>query len=109
MWHLIEAFFEQSWVVKLFNLWGWLCVLIMVTSIAFGTDFTGALAVALAVDLTTAGLAGVRVAGAFDAGFAGAALAFLTGLAAGLASACFSAFFFSACCRSYSSMVGRCS
>jgi hypothetical protein len=41
MWHLVETFFEQSWVLKLFNLWGWLCVLIMVTSIAFGTDFNG--------------------------------------------------------------------
>lgn len=32
MWHLIEDFFEQGVVVKLFILLGWLCVLIMVAS-----------------------------------------------------------------------------
>jgi len=34
MWYLIEDFFEQSWIVKLFIAWGWLSVLIMFTSIA---------------------------------------------------------------------------
>jgi hypothetical protein len=33
MWHLIEDFFEQSWIIKLFTLWGWLCVVIMLTSV----------------------------------------------------------------------------
>ena len=32
MWHLIEDFFEQGIVVKLFILLGWLCVAIMVAS-----------------------------------------------------------------------------
>ena len=32
MWHLIEDFFEQGLIVKLFILLGWLCVLIMVAS-----------------------------------------------------------------------------
>jgi hypothetical protein len=34
MWYLIEDFFEQSWILKLVTLWGWLSVLIMLTSIA---------------------------------------------------------------------------
>jgi len=33
MWYLIEDFFEQSWIVKLVALWGWLTILIMLTSI----------------------------------------------------------------------------
>jgi hypothetical protein len=33
MWYLIEEFFEQSWILKLVSLWGWLAVLIMLTSI----------------------------------------------------------------------------
>jgi hypothetical protein len=33
MWHLIEDFFEQSWVVKLVVAWGWLAVVIMLASI----------------------------------------------------------------------------
>ena len=32
MWHLIEDFFEQGVVVKLFISLGWLCVAIMVAS-----------------------------------------------------------------------------
>ena len=32
MWHLIEDFFEQSWVMKLFIGWGWLSALIMISS-----------------------------------------------------------------------------
>ena len=32
MWHLIEDFFEQGVVVKLFIALGWLCVAIMVAS-----------------------------------------------------------------------------
>ena len=32
MWYLIEDFFEQSWIMKLFQLWGWASVLIMVLS-----------------------------------------------------------------------------
>jgi hypothetical protein len=34
MWYLIEDFFEQSWIVKLVTLWGWLSVVIMLASIA---------------------------------------------------------------------------
>ena len=34
MWYLIEDFFEQSLVMKAFIAWGWLSILIMVTSIA---------------------------------------------------------------------------
>jgi len=33
MWYLIEDFFEQSWIVKLFTAWGWLSIVIMVASI----------------------------------------------------------------------------
>ena len=33
MWYLIEDFFEQSWVMKLFILWGWLSAAIMVASL----------------------------------------------------------------------------
>ena len=33
MWYLIEDFFEQSWIMKLFQLWGWASVLIMVLSL----------------------------------------------------------------------------
>ena len=29
MWYLIEDFFEQSWIMKLFIAWGWASVLIM--------------------------------------------------------------------------------
>lgn len=36
MWYLIEDFFEQSLVVKLFIAWGWLCVLIMAMSLGEG-------------------------------------------------------------------------
>ena len=34
MWHLIEDFFDQSWIVKLFVAWGWLSIVIMFASIA---------------------------------------------------------------------------
>ncbi len=34
MWYLIEDFFEQSWIVKLFVAWGWLSIVIMIASIA---------------------------------------------------------------------------
>lgn len=33
MWYLIEDFFEQSLVMKAVLAWGWLGILIMVTSI----------------------------------------------------------------------------
>jgi hypothetical protein len=33
MWYLIEDFFEQSWIVKLFVAWGWLSMVIMFASI----------------------------------------------------------------------------
>jgi hypothetical protein len=36
MWYLIEDFFEQSWVMKLFIGWGWLCVVVMIASILLG-------------------------------------------------------------------------
>lgn len=32
-WYLVEDFFEQSWVMKLFIGWGWLSALIMITSL----------------------------------------------------------------------------
>ncbi|MDA1077302.1 MAG: hypothetical protein O3A63_21525 [Proteobacteria bacterium] len=32
MWYLIEDFFDQSWVMKAAIGWGWLCVLIMISS-----------------------------------------------------------------------------
>jgi len=35
MWYLIEDFFEQSLVMKLAIAWGWLSILIMLTSIFF--------------------------------------------------------------------------
>ena len=34
MWYLIEDFFEQSWIMKLFIGWGWLSILIMIASLA---------------------------------------------------------------------------
>ena len=33
MWYLIEDFFDQSWVMKLFILLGWLCVVIMLSAL----------------------------------------------------------------------------
>lgn len=33
MWYLIEDFFEQSWIVKLFVGWGWLSIVLMFASI----------------------------------------------------------------------------
>jgi hypothetical protein len=33
MWYLVEDFLEQSWVMKLFILLGWLCVGIMVSAL----------------------------------------------------------------------------
>lgn len=33
MWHLIEDFFEQSWAIKAVIAWGWLSVIIMLTSV----------------------------------------------------------------------------
>jgi hypothetical protein len=33
VWYLIEDFFEQSWIMKLFQLWGWVSVLIMALSL----------------------------------------------------------------------------
>jgi hypothetical protein len=33
MWYLIEDFFEQSWIVKLFVAWGWLAIVLMFASI----------------------------------------------------------------------------
>ena len=36
MWYLIEDFFEQSWIMKIFLVWAWLSVLIMVASFVFG-------------------------------------------------------------------------
>lgn len=33
MWHLIEDFVERSWVMKLFILLGWLCVVIMLSAL----------------------------------------------------------------------------
>jgi hypothetical protein len=41
MWYLIEDFFDQSWIVKLFIAWGWLAVVIMLASIV-STFFRGA-------------------------------------------------------------------
>jgi hypothetical protein len=32
MWYLIEDFFEQSWIVKLFVAWGWLSIVLMLAS-----------------------------------------------------------------------------
>ncbi len=32
MWYLIEDFFDQGWFIKLAIAFGWLCVLIMITS-----------------------------------------------------------------------------
>ena len=34
MWYLIEDFFEQSWIMKIFLGWGWLSAMIMVASFA---------------------------------------------------------------------------
>ncbi len=34
MWYLIEDFFDQSWIVKLFIGWGWLSIAIMLASVA---------------------------------------------------------------------------
>jgi len=33
MWYLIEDFFEQSWIMKIFVAWGWMSILIMVASL----------------------------------------------------------------------------
>jgi hypothetical protein len=33
MWYLIEDFFEQSWIMKLFLIWGWVSVVIMALSL----------------------------------------------------------------------------
>ncbi len=33
MWYLIEDFFEQSWLMKLFLAWGWASIWIMVFSL----------------------------------------------------------------------------
>ena len=33
MWYLIEDFFEQSLIMKLFLLWGWVSVVIMALSL----------------------------------------------------------------------------
>lgn len=33
MWHLIEDFFDQSLVMKVFILWGWLAMVIMLASL----------------------------------------------------------------------------
>lgn len=41
MWYLIEDFFEQSWIMKVFIAWGWLSTLIMIASFLqpfFATD-----------------------------------------------------------------------
>ena len=35
MWHLIEDFFDQSWIMKAFIGWGWLCVWIMIFSLYY--------------------------------------------------------------------------
>jgi hypothetical protein len=32
VWYLIEDFFEQSWIMKLFIAWGWASAIIMATS-----------------------------------------------------------------------------
>ena len=32
MWYLIEDFFEQSWIMKLYLAWGWVSVAIMLLS-----------------------------------------------------------------------------
>jgi len=37
VWYLIEDFFEQSWIMKLFQLWGWVSVLIMLLSFGDNT------------------------------------------------------------------------
>jgi len=42
-WYLVEDFSEQSLFLKLFIGWGWLSVLIMLTSIGLTTNW-GALA-----------------------------------------------------------------
>lgn len=34
MWHLIEDFFDQSWIMKAMIGAGWLCVIIMIASFA---------------------------------------------------------------------------
>ncbi len=33
MWYLIQDFFDQSWFMKGIIGWGWLCILIMLTSL----------------------------------------------------------------------------
>jgi len=35
MWYLIEDFFDQNWAMKLFIGWGWLSVVIMLSSLLF--------------------------------------------------------------------------
>ena len=39
MWHLIEDFFDQSWILKGMIGLGWLCVVIMIASILAGPFF----------------------------------------------------------------------
>jgi hypothetical protein len=34
MWYLIEDFFEQSWIMKIFVVWGWMSIVIMLASLA---------------------------------------------------------------------------
>jgi|GEM_PF-607791 len=34
MWYLLEDFFDQSLVMKALLGWGWLCVIIMIASLA---------------------------------------------------------------------------
>jgi hypothetical protein len=36
MWHLIEDFFDQNIVMKGMLGFGWLCILVMVTSLVLG-------------------------------------------------------------------------
>ncbi len=33
MWYLVEDFFDQNIAMKGFELWGWLCMLIMASSL----------------------------------------------------------------------------
>lgn len=35
MWYLVEDFFDQSLVMKLFITWGWLSMVIMICSLLF--------------------------------------------------------------------------
>jgi len=36
MWYLVEDFFEQSWIMKIFVIWGWMSMVVMVASLALG-------------------------------------------------------------------------